>query len=56
VADVGGSLDKWVFKVGDANGNPMSSIGSVLQPTKIGNNVTSEGSVTLGPWTEHTSG
>jgi CxxC motif-containing protein (DUF1111 family) len=55
VADVGGSLDKWVFKVGDANGNPMSSIGSVLQPTKSGN-ASSEGSVTLGPWTEHTSG
>ena len=49
VADVGGSLDKWVFKVGDANGNPMSSIGSVLQPTKIGGG-SSEGSVTLGAW------
>ncbi|MDA9570221.1 thiol oxidoreductase, partial [Porticoccaceae bacterium] len=49
VADVGGSLDKWVFKVGDANGNPMSSIGSVLQPTKIGGG-SSEGTVTLGAW------
>jgi CxxC motif-containing protein (DUF1111 family) len=55
VADVGGSLDKWVFKVGDANGNPMSSIGSVLQPTKSGN-ATSEGSVTLGPWTNISQG
>jgi CxxC motif-containing protein (DUF1111 family)/predicted lipoprotein with Yx(FWY)xxD motif len=55
VADVGGSLDKWVFRVGDANGNPMSSIGSVLQPTKIGN-ATSEGSVTLGPWTNISQG
>jgi CxxC motif-containing protein (DUF1111 family)/predicted lipoprotein with Yx(FWY)xxD motif len=55
VADVGGSLDKWVFKVGDASGNPMSSIGSVLQPAKVGN-VTSEGSVTLGPWTNISQG
>ena len=55
VADVGGSLDKWVFKVGDANGNPMSSIGSVLQPEKVGN-ATSEGSVTLGPWTNISQG
>ena len=55
VADVGGSLDKWVFKVGDTNGNPMSSIGSVLQPTKSGN-ATSEGSVTLGPWTNISQG
>jgi CxxC motif-containing protein (DUF1111 family)/predicted lipoprotein with Yx(FWY)xxD motif len=55
VADVGGSLDKWVFKVGDANGNPMSSIGSVLQPEKVGN-ATSEGSVTLGPWTNVSQG
>jgi CxxC motif-containing protein (DUF1111 family)/predicted lipoprotein with Yx(FWY)xxD motif len=55
VADVGGSLDKWVFKVGDANGNPMSSIGSVLQPSKEGV-ATSEGSVTLGPWTNISQG
>ena len=55
VADVGGSLDKWVFKVGDASGNPMSSIGSVLQTAKVGN-ATSEGSVTLGPWTNISQG
>jgi CxxC motif-containing protein (DUF1111 family) len=55
VADVGGSLDKWVFKVGDASGNPMSSIGSVLQTAKVGD-VTSEGSVTLGPWTNISQG
>ena len=42
-------MDKWVFKVGDSNGNPLNSIGSVLQPTKIGNAI-SEGSVTLGNW------
>ena len=49
VADVGGSLDKWVFKVGDQNGNPLSSIGSVLQP-EINGSGSSEGSVTLGAW------
>ncbi|MGC6480697.1 MAG: di-heme oxidoredictase family protein [Porticoccaceae bacterium] len=55
VADIGGSLDKWVFKVGDENGDPLSTIGSVLQPTKIGGGA-SEGSVTLGPWTELENG
>jgi CxxC motif-containing protein (DUF1111 family) len=55
VADVGDSLDRWVFKVGDENGEPLSSIGSVLQPTKIGG-AASEGNVTLGPWTELSNG
>ena len=55
VADVGEELEKWVFNVGDENGEPMSSIGRVLQPLKIGAG-TSEGTVTLGPWTEHTAG
>ena len=55
VADVGDSLDRWVFKVGDANGQPLSSIGSVLQPQKIGGG-SSEGNVTLGAWTELSNG
>ena len=55
VADVGDQLDKWVFKVGDQNGDPLPSIGSVLQPVKIGSG-TSEGSVSLGAWTEHANG
>ena len=54
VADVGGSLDRWVFKVGDADGQPLSSIGSVLQPQKLGGS--SEGNVTLGAWTELPNG
>ena len=54
VADVGGSLDKWVFKVGDANGNPDPLIGSVLQTSQISG--AGEGSVTLGPWTELPNG
>jgi CxxC motif-containing protein (DUF1111 family) len=72
VADVGEELEKWVFNVGDHNGEPMSSIGRVLQPSKIevdqsGNFVldqygnykvipSDEGNVSLGPWTEFTSG
>jgi CxxC motif-containing protein (DUF1111 family) len=42
-----GSLDKWVFKVGDANGNPDANIGAVLQPAGNG-----EGNVTLGGYNE----
>ena len=55
VADVGDSLERWVFKVGDANGEPLSSIGSVLQPQKIGSG-SSEGNVILGAWTELSNG
>ena len=55
VEDVGGSLDKWVFKIGDENGNADSLIGKVLQP-KMESNGTPEGTVTLGPWTEHANG
>jgi len=55
VEDVGGSLDKWVFKIGDENGNADSLIGKVLQP-KMESNGTPEGSVILGPWTEHANG
>ena len=72
VADVGEELEKWVFNVGDHNGEPMSSIGRVLQPFKLevdqsGNFVldqygkykvipSGEGTVSLGPWTEYTEG
>ena len=55
VADVGASLDRWVFMVGDEDGEPLSSIGRVLQPEKIGNG-SSEGTVTLGAWTELPNG
>jgi CxxC motif-containing protein (DUF1111 family) len=56
VADVGGALDKWVFKVADANGAPDPLIGSVLQPDKTGASVVGEGGVTLGPWTQLPNG
>ena len=54
VADVGQSLDKWVFKVGDVNGDPDPAIGSVLQPNQTGSGA--EGTVTLGAWTDLPSG
>jgi CxxC motif-containing protein (DUF1111 family) len=44
---VGGTLERWVFKVGDANGAPHTKVGKVFQP--MGAN--SEGGVTLGNWT-----
>lgn len=56
VADVGGALDKWVFKVADATGGPDPLIGSVLQPDKSDASVAGEGDVTLGPWTDHPNG
>ena len=43
-------LDKWVFKVGDANGNPDPDIGRVLQPKSTAG--ASEGSVSISSWTE----
>ena len=55
VADVGTPLDKWVFKVGDAAGNPHPQLGRVLQPLAVGN-ATTEGSVRLDRWTELANG
>lgn len=43
--EAGKALDQYVFKVGDAEGNPHPRLGSVLQP-RGGN----EGSVTLAGW------
>lgn len=51
VAEPGAALDKWVFRVGDADGNPDPAIGRVLQPELSGSG-SSEGNVVLGPWTE----
>ena len=48
VANNGESLDKWVFKVGDAAGNPDPEIGRVLQP----NGSSGEGDVSIASWTE----
>ena len=53
-ADIGVQLDKWVFKIGDANGNPDPQKGRVLQPANVGiNNATDgEGTVSIASWTE----
>ncbi len=52
--EVGISLDKWVFKVGDINGDPDANIGRVLQPGNIGINdaINGEGSVSIASWSE----
>ena len=51
VEDVGENLEKWVFKIGDVNGNADPLLGSVLQPVQTGGG-TSEGTVALAEWTE----
>jgi CxxC motif-containing protein (DUF1111 family)/predicted lipoprotein with Yx(FWY)xxD motif len=51
VEDVGENLEKWVFKIGDVNGNADPLLGSVLQPVQTGGG-TSEGTVALAKWTE----
>ena len=47
VAPVGQSLDRWVFKISDANGNADPNRGRVLQPK--GSNP--EGTVSIASWT-----
>jgi CxxC motif-containing protein (DUF1111 family) len=51
VAAIGQSLDLWVFKVGDAQGNPHPLMGSVLQP-EANSGATSEGAAVISSWTE----
>ncbi len=50
-APIGEPLDKWVFKIADANGDPDAQRGAVLQPSNIGN-VQNEGTVAIESWTE----
>jgi CxxC motif-containing protein (DUF1111 family) len=45
-------LDKWVFKIADADGNPDAQRGSVLQPSNTGS-VQTEGTVAISSWTEN---
>ena len=52
VADNGELLDRWVFKVGDANGEADPNRGHVLQP----NGSAGEGSVSIASWTELSNG
>ncbi|WP_281557066.1 di-heme oxidoredictase family protein [Thalassomonas sp. RHCl1] len=50
-AGLGAPLDKWVFKVGDGNGNPHPNLGRVLQGQARGN-AGSEGLASITSWTE----
>ena len=52
VAGNGELLDRWVFKVGDANGEADPNRGHVLQP----NGSAGEGSVSIASWTELSNG
>lgn len=47
-------LDRWVFKVGDANGNPDPLIGRVLQPNS--RNGAGEGDVSIAFWSQLANG
>jgi len=51
VAPEGEPLNKWVFKIADANDNPDPNKGNVLQPSNTGG-VTGEGTVSIQSWTE----
>lgn len=51
VENVGVSLDRWVFKVGNATGNPHAQLGRVFQP-KANGGATSEGNVSIQFWSE----
>lgn len=55
VVGVGESLDKWVFNIGTAFGEPDPLRGSVLQPQTT-NSGAGEGDVTLAEWTEDGTG
>lgn len=48
---VGQALDKWVFRVADANSNPHPNLGRVLQPIAIGG-AASEGTPSIASWSE----
>lgn len=50
VADVGATLDAWVFQVGDADGAPLPEAGRVLQARSTAGEA--EGAVTLAAWEE----
>ncbi|WP_114324866.1 di-heme oxidoredictase family protein [Candidatus Colwellia aromaticivorans] len=50
-APEGEALDKWVFKIADANGEPDTNRGRVLQPSNTGG-VQAEGTVSIASWTE----
>ena len=50
-APVGEPLDKWVFRVGDANGNPHPQLGRALQ-SRAASGASSEGEASIAFWQE----
>jgi len=54
VAEIGEQLDRWVFKVGNLNGDPHEKIGRVLQPNN--QNGQGEGSVSIASWSNLDNG
>ncbi len=50
-APIGQPLEKWVFKVADANGNPHPNLGRSLQPKATGG-AAGEGQVSIAFWSE----
>ena len=57
VAEDGENLDKWIFQIGDATGQPDPVRGRVLQPNNTGINADQgEGTVRIASWTELASG
>jgi len=50
-ADNGVPLDKWVFKIGDINGESESARGNVLQPSRT-TGASDEGTVAIASWTD----
>ncbi|MGJ8693502.1 MAG: carbohydrate-binding protein, partial [Thalassotalea sp.] len=50
-APIGEALDKWVFKIANADGQADANRGKVLQPSNTGV-VTAEGTVAIASWTE----
>lgn len=55
VAGLDESLDRWVFKVGTADGSPDPQLGSVLQPNATEGGA-GEGQVHIAEWLEHDDG
>lgn len=51
VAEIGQVLDRWVFKVGNAQGAPHPQLGRVLQPI-ANSGATSEGAPSIAFWAE----
>ena len=57
VAPNGENLDKWVFQIGDATGQPDPDRGRVLQSSNVGISAAlGEGTVSIAFWTELASG